>query len=542
MNKFTIIILALTTLLFTQCEVYREGCMDPNAKNYDVAADVDDGSCEYEIDPSSFDCYPAIEGNLSVNNETNELLFLYTNVNGVSEEISCIPANAENFILNIQNHPNSVYTLQVWKASSILNTETPDINNVYRQWSVALSSNTASENRATWTITDNDQNRSSGTLALSYPEYDEYNQKIIYQVDVFLNSQTGSRLASLQPGYANTPVSIDYGVHYLYFRYWYSDPNSSSGEITEIGWDEINDIVINAEHKSANITIPVFYSIVGKYGQIKVNNTTNSAISIYANDQLIEKIAKVEGSADGLSIIPSNNSTTFLIPEGTYTISAKTIDGTTTIASYKAVNNTANETTEIVVGIKHKDISITNSTTETLMLFSETGTYLGKTIAPGSSSGSFSVNAEYDSLVVITPDKTKKKKIAAELNVTVSSLENYITEDLSITNSWDAISSGHYVSPDIGHNESTSMTATLINTSTVLLSFEYKVSSEYDYDIFSFSIDGSKQINADSGTTEWKNFSVNISPGTHTLEWNYAKDEMFDIGNDNVEIRGISID
>lgn len=541
MNKITIITLAITTLLFTQCEVYREGCMDPNATNYDVAADIDDGSCEYTIDPNKVDCYSNLEGNLSVTNETDDVLLLYASYDGVSEYISCIPANTEEFILYVQNQQSQVYTLQVWKATNIENQNSPNLDQVYRQWSVALSSSTTPSERANWIITDNDENRSSGTLSLSYPSLDEYNQEVIYQVDIFLNSKTGTRLASMQPGISNKQVSVDYGIHYLYFRYWYSDPNSSSGEITEIGWDEISDIVINAEHKSSNIEIPVLQSIVGKYGYVKVNNTTNSAISIYANDQLIEKIAKVDGSSDGLSIIPSNNSTTFLIPEGTFTISARTTDGATSIATFKSINNSTSETTEIVVGVKHKEILISNKTSERLLLFNEEGTYLGKTIEAGGSSGSFLVNSSYDSVLVITPNKTQKKKVAAEIGVTVNDLEAFVTQNLSINQSWTVISDGYYQSPDISDSESTSMTATLINTESVLLSFEYRVSSEYDYDKFSFKIDDVVKIDGESGTTEWKNFSINVAPGTHTLEWLYTKDEMFDVGNDNVEIRGISI-
>ena len=544
MNKFTIILFALTTVLFTQCEVYKEGCMDPYASNYDVAADIDDGSCSYEKNYNDGNCQPHFDGNLTITNETNEILILYA-VDETTEgddKITCIPSDAENFVVFIPNQQNGIKRLQVWKAANVKNEKSPDINNVYRQWSVALSNSTAIEERANWVITDNDVNNSSGTLIMSYPENDEYNQEVIYQVDVYLNSKTGSRLASLQPGATDKQVSIDYGAHNLHFKYWYSDPNSTTGEITEIGWSMVEGVVINAEHESAKLSIPVYYSAVGKYGELTVTNTTSNAISIYADDLLIEDIAQIDGSSDGLSIIPANNSTTFVIPEKSYTITAKALNGSTEIISYKGVNIIQAETTVLNIGIKHKEISIVNNTTEQLLLYNESGDYLGKSIAAGSSSGTYLVDNEYDSVLVITPDKSKKKKIAATTNVTVSSLEAYITEDLTIIEHWTELGENSYRSPEISHREVTSMTATLINTSTILLSFEYMVSSEYNFDKFSFWVDGEVKIEGESGTEGgWQNYSINIAPGTHTVKWQYAKDDMFSAGEDKVEVKNITL-
>jgi hypothetical protein len=559
MKRFSIIILTIGSMFFTQCEVLREGCMDPAATNYSVAADISDNSCIYDgcTDPSAVNynpkaqndngtctydsvyggCQPHLEGNLSVTNETDDVLLLYNNLSYVG----CIPAGAENFILNIANQNNEVLVLQVWKSVDVQDKTNPNLSQVYRQWSVALSNTTLPTERANWLITAGDANMNSGTLLLSYPAFDEYNQEVIYQVDIFLNSQNGARLASLQPGVENKKVSVDYGIHYLYFRYWYSDPDSPSSEITEIGWNEIRDIVINAEHETDEIDIPVFYSIIGKYGFLKVFNTTASPVSIYANNNLIEKIAKVEGSPDGLSIIPAGKSTTFLIPEEAYTIAAKSIDGITSIISFRDVNVIQSDTATLHIGGKHKEISVTNSTTFTLLLYSEDGHYLGKVMEPGESTGTYQVNSEYDSLLVITPNRVKKKKIAAEMGVIVTDLDDFISQDFNITSAWDIIGSGHYRSPDINDSESTSMTATLFNTNNVLLSFEYKVSSEYEYDVFNFSLNNTVKITSESGETQWKNYSVNIPPGYHTLTWEYIKDSMFSIGTDDVEIRNIVI-
>ena len=205
MKKITVVLLAVSTLFFTQCEIYREGCMDPRASNYDVAADIDDG-CVYDIDVTKLNCTPHIEANLLVTNETDDVLYLYQELNGVSKYISCIGANAEDFSLHIPNQDNSIINLQVWKAEVVADENNPDISNVYRQWSVPLSSSTQPDEQTSWLITDNDQNTNSGTLLLSYPSTDKDNLEVIYHVDIFLNSKTGTRLASLQPGVSNKQV------------------------------------------------------------------------------------------------------------------------------------------------------------------------------------------------------------------------------------------------------------------------------------------------------------------------------------------------
>ena len=42
-----------------------------------------------------------------------------------------------------------------------------------------------------------------------------------------------------------------------------------------------------------------------------------------------------------------------------------------------------------------------------------------------------------------------------------------------------------------------------------------------------------------SGEVEWTSYSKTLSPGIHTLEWKYIKDQTESIGNDYVEIRNI---
>lgn len=537
-SKFISIGFILTAAFFlTTCEVQRMGCTDPRAVNYDVSADIDDNTCIYEGDVDDGDCKPHLDGNLSITNLTDEILYLYHDANlGL---FKCIPANAEDFIVNIPNGELGIRKLQIWMAKDVTDKDNPDINTVYRQWSVALSNTIAPEERANWIITNSDENNASGTLELSYPALDDYGQEVIYQVDVMLNSKTGAKLASLQPGANAKKVSIDYGAHYLYFRYWYSDPNSSTGEIVELGWLQGEVVVINAEHQVDQIAIPFFYSAVGKFGELLIYNRSTKPLTIYANDALIESIAKVDGSTEGLSIIPASASTKFLIPVNTYTFTAKSIDGSSTVVTFQNIDILQNETAVKEAGITHQTISMLNYTNETLLLYNFNDDYLGSAMASGERSGNFLVPATLDSVKVMTADKSKMKRLHVSED-TIQNLEDYSAVSLDIISPWTYIGNATYQSPDIDDNQTTTMTATLTNNQSVALSFDYKVSSEAGFDSFSFSINGVDHISNQNGEIDWTEFSVDIAPGTHTLVWKYQKDNLQSDGTDNVEIRNIS--
>ncbi len=523
--------------MFSQCEVQRSGCTDPSASNYDVAADYDDGSCVYGVDPGDDD-QPDLEGNLYVTNETEEILYLYKDF----ALISSIPAKSTNFLINIPNPELAICKLQIWKASDVEDWNNPDIANVYRQWSVALSNTTLVNERANWLITDNDSYVGSGTLNLTYPSIDEYGQAVIYQVDVYLNSQEGAKIASLQPGISQKKVSVDYGVHYLYFHYWYSDPNSTTGEITDIGWDQENDVVINAGHTSADITIPFYSSNIGKYGELTVYNETSKAITIYADDALIESIAKLDGSTQGLSVIPAMNYTTFLIPVSTYSIIAKSIDGSSIIDNFVGIDILQDENAVLHAGVNLQSVSVINSTSENLLVCTPQGDYLGQFIKPGQSTSLFEIQDTITLLMVMTPDKLKSKIISAGTNVYVTELETQVSVDFQIITPWSISTDNVYQSTNIYASSSTSMIASLDAPKEVTISFDYKVSSELNYDYMSFSVDSLVVITKLSGEIDWTTYSIKVASGKHLLEWKYQKDSMIDGGSDFAQIRNIRIE
>jgi hypothetical protein len=103
------------------------------------------------------------------------------------------------------------------------------------------------------------------------------------------------------------------------------------------------------------------------------------------------------------------------------------------------------------------------------------------------------------------------------------------------------VSAGKYAarSGPIGDNQSSSLILTT-NFAGGTGSFDYRVSSELNFDSLVFLIDGT-MIGQWSGEAGWTTFSFPLTSGMHTLEWRYVKDPSGSDGLDASFIDNVSL-
>lgn len=91
----------------------------------------------------------------------------------------------------------------------------------------------------------------------------------------------------------------------------------------------------------------------------------------------------------------------------------------------------------------------------------------------------------------------------------------------------------------IGHSKKSALSIVRSSISDDSISFNARVSSERNYDIFRFYIDGDVMLRL-SGTHEWQTYSFPVSSGEHEFIWEYEKDYSTSFGKDGVWIDNIS--
>ncbi len=264
-------------------------------------------------------------GNLYVTNTLDDYILLF---DGFNNFIKIIEPNYEKFLIDVPNDGNDSKLLRIWKLNDVGNVNDPNITSLYRQWEIVLSNNNSIVDRTEWIITEGDRGLGVGTIEFSYPDSGKNGISNDYSVDVYLNSKTGSKIAALSPGMESKKVGIEYGLHYLYFNYWISNPYSNDVR-TDIGWIDKDDferkyeVVMNSSYPQRDFLIPVYYwSNVGRTGVIVIKNPTNETISIQANDQLIEDWMVSNDPVAGLSYLLAGDERKFYIRQKVYTLSA----------------------------------------------------------------------------------------------------------------------------------------------------------------------------------------------------------------------------
>ena len=106
-----------------------------------------------------------------------------------------------------------------------------------------------------------------------------------------------------------------------------------------------------------------------------------------------------------------------------------------------------------------------------------------------------------------------------------------------------AVKNGRFagVSGNTGVNNSiSSFTVTIDMLEGETLSFDYRYSTESNYDYFNFKVNGTQLLHK-SGESDWKSYTFTaVSDGSYTFVWEYTKDRGVNTGSDRVYIDEIS--
>jgi hypothetical protein len=186
------------------------------------------------------------------------------------------------------------------------------------------------------------------------------------------------------------------------------------------------------------------------------------------------------------------------------------------------------------------------------------------TTPPSVEGHTFNVNEYNDATLVVPAGRVNAYKAAENWSrfTTVKTIGDYLAEKAGIdTGKFTLDSYGDYlwtVVDEVGislrsgnwtiHNSNSVLKATVNVTATSTLSFDFRAMGEgvnTPYDKCVFSIDGVQQFCYGylyEVNYLWENsFSIDLEPGTHTLEWSYTKDSSVNSSYDYFEIRDLRL-
>lgn len=328
MKKFLLILLCcLMALSLTNCIFDSDSDSNSNDESISGPSDIQSDSADSS-------------GNIVINNNSGERLVLFKG----DTRLKVIPNDNSDFLLNIANPSGSVVDLRLYKLNDIWEDDlfdNPIQDYLFKRWNVPLSEDTELEHRVTWHIRANTDELTTGSLILQYTGgTDNY-------VEVYLNNQTGAKLATLKAGDVKT-YGIDYGIYTLHYRYLYDDPNDVLGP-EEVGWvssenvmsEEVDIfVVLNADISQWYRIIP-HYGIIPDsfYGELEITNNTATPITIWVDSKLISHVAYTTPNHTANSTIASQNTTTYTLLER---------DSAYNLVAKDQLNNTV-ETTSIVI-------------------------------------------------------------------------------------------------------------------------------------------------------------------------------------------------
>lgn len=307
---FTILVIFLYIL--SSCEFTEENVNPGSYTEFNITEQLKDYS-----DPT---------GNIELSNPTTFRYVLYIN-----DSLSrLIPANTDSYLINIKTSGTIAFNLKLFKKTELSNGELlhPPATKIFLQWDVVVPKEVWENVRVKWQIEES-QSIDKAMVNFYYSELDQYGNPNPYSVDIFLNSQSGTKIASLPPG-GNGTIDISFGYQVLFFRYWKSNPNLPNNQ-QEKGWVQKKPngtqygLVLNSFNLSVDFDIPAYFEAYPQSSDsLLIDNRSDKVLLIRVNGQLLEDfIILGEGiSTTGLSFINSNKIEFYKVPIGLYQLKA----------------------------------------------------------------------------------------------------------------------------------------------------------------------------------------------------------------------------
>lgn len=331
------------------------------------------------------------KGNIYIVNQSKSNLLFYYEDEGNPKLLKKIlksedTSNIQPFLVHVPTDGNESKVLEIWEEGQVDNFLAPQ-STPYRKWTVVLSSLIEDESkRYIWVVKDG-TSTGTGSVSFSYEDFMLNGLKNSYSVDVFLDSQTGSKIASIAPDTTDKQIGLEYDTYSLFFRYWFSDPDFYDGEVKEVGWISSDEAVtLSSIFNEQDVQVPTYWdSSVGKTGKLQITNLTNSTVTIFADNDSIEKYVISNQPTANISNLPGGKGYTLTLLEDQYDLAAKKyIDGSA-VSSLPDIDLVQNYTFSWSIGSTSstQSIAVKNNTNAKISVHDDLdGSYLGFVIEP----------------------------------------------------------------------------------------------------------------------------------------------------------------
>lgn len=324
--------------------------------------------------------------------------------------------------------------------------------------------------------------------------------------------------------------------------------NLSISNASQIGG---NDVWVKIIPVTPNIYFTVDSVYIGSMAggqEINLSNAfTSKTIASLNNNELIslklvtysstdnfERNYNFNAAAPALAVTRVNVTNSNNIPSGINPGESGTISF---VVSNLGANDINNLTATLVS--HHNDVTINNGSTSVAQITANGTVTVNFNVSLAAQAN---VNGSYPLLFTIN-----NEEYMVNMPYSLSyykEMEDFETGDFSAfnwtqgNNPWEITQSdaydGNYCARSktgLNHSSSSELSITLNLSQAGTISYYRKVSSETNYDKFTFSIDGTVKETL-SGTQDWEQVSFNVSAGNHTFLFKYTKDQSVSSGSD----------